>query len=490
MGEVDVDRHECWPLAGAGNADVSKRDDHRTSPERDLTGSDNDERFRLIVENARDYAIFTTDRDGLVDSWPPGAVNVFGWAEDEILGQPATLLFVPEDRESGAPRQEFETALERGYSPDVRWHQHKSGSRVYIEGSVWPLSGADGGLRGFLKIGQDMTLRRQHEIALMESEERFRLLATTVPHLVFRSTTQGRRTWASPQWASYTGMSDAASEGYGWLEAIHPDDRDVALRKWDEAGGDGQTYYGEHRIRRKSDGQYRWHQTRAVPIRSNSDGSREWVGSAADIHDMRVLQERQGILVGELQHRTRNLLAVVRSIASQTVSTVESLSEFQTAFDRRLGALSRVQGLLSRSEGDVVTVDHLIREELGAVTTDWDHISLEGPRVLIGDGSLQTLTLVIHELSTNAVRHGGLSAPEGNLVVSWACRGELETKLLVIEWRETFASRPLNTERPKGFGRQLIEEAIPYQLGASTRFKLEEDELHCVLSLPLDPQDQ
>ena len=137
MGEVDVDRYECWPLAWAGNADVSKRDDHRTSPERDLTGSDNDERFRLIVENARDYAIFTTDRDGLVDSWPPGAVNVFGWAEDEILGQPATLLFVPEDRESGAPRQEFETALERGYSPDVRWHQHKSGSRVYIEGSLY-----------------------------------------------------------------------------------------------------------------------------------------------------------------------------------------------------------------------------------------------------------------------------------------------------------------------------------------------------------------
>src|SRR5690606_2598806 len=196
-------------------------------------------------------------------------------------------------------------------------------------------------------------------------------LATTVPHLVFRSTTDGRRTWASPQWAAYTGMTNEQSEGFGWLDAIHPDDRHTALEKWDEAGSDGEGYYGEHRIRRKRDGMYRWHQTRAVPIRTAIEGPQEWVGSAADIHDMRMLQERQGILVGELQHRTRNLLAVVRSIASQTIATVDTLPEFQRAFDSRLGALSRVQGLLSRAEDDEsVSVEHLLRMELGAVTGD------------------------------------------------------------------------------------------------------------------------
>lgn len=457
-----------------------------------MLSMDGEERFRLIVENARDYAIFTTDKDGNIDSWPPGAANVFGWSIEEIFGRPAAMLFTPEDRESGAPRQEFETALSRGHAPDVRWHQHRSGSRVYIEGSVWPLTDANGAPKGFLKIGQDMTLRRQHEIALMESEERFRLLATTVPHLVFRSTTEGRRTWASPQWTAYTGMNDEQSEGYGWLEAIHPDDREVALVKWDEAGEDGETYYGEHRIRRKQDGMYRWHQTRAVPIRFSMDGPNEWVGSASDIHDMRQLQERQGILVGELQHRTRNLLAVVRSIASQTASTVESLHEFQAAFDRRLGALSRVQGLLSRTEGEAVTVESLLRMELDAVTDDWSRIEVDGPRVLVGDGTLQTLTLVIHELSTNAARHGALSDPEGRIVIHWFRRDDREGDAghLVIEWREKFSARTPDPARPRGFGRQLIEEAIPYQLGASTRFILEETGLHCVLSLPLDPQEE
>jgi PAS domain S-box-containing protein len=457
-----------------------------------MLSMDGEERFRLIVENARDYAIFTTDREGNVDSWPPGAANVFGWSIEEILGKPAAILFTPEDRESGAPRQEFETALLRGHAPDVRWHQHKSGSLVYIEGSVWPLTDTDGAPKGFLKIGQDMTLRRQHEIALMESEERFRLLATTVPHLVFRSTTEGRRTWASPQWTAYTGMSDEQSEGYGWLEAIHPDDREVALVKWDEAGEDGESYYGEHRIRRQ-DGMYRWHQTRAVPIRFSMDGPNEWVGSASDIHDMRQLQERQGILVGELQHRTRNLLAVVRSIASQTASTVASLDEFQAAFDHRLGALSRVQGLLARAEDEAVTVESLLRMELDAVTEDWSRIEIEGPRVLVDDGTLQTLTLVIHELSTNAARHGALSDPEGRIAIQWFRRHGRKDEAaghLVIEWRETFSSRTPDPARPHGFGRQLIEEAIPYQLGASTRFVLEETGLHCVLSLPLDPQEE
>jgi two-component sensor histidine kinase len=223
------------------------------------------------------------------------------------------------------------------------------------------------------------------------------------------------------------------------------------------------------------------------------DGPNEWVGSASDIHDMRQLQERQGILVGELQHRTRNLLAVVRSIASQTASTVASLDEFQAAFDHRLGALSRVQGLLARAEDEAVTVESLLRMELDAVTEDWSRIEIEGPRVLVDDGTLQTLTLVIHELSTNAARHGALSDPEGRIAIQWFRRHGRKDEAaghLVIEWRETFSSRTPDPARPHGFGRQLIEEAIPYQLGASTRFVLEETGLHCVLSLPLDPQEE
>lgn len=121
------------------------------------------ERFRLIVESARDYAIFLTDENDIVTDWLPGAAKVFGWAEDEIVGQPASILFTPEDRANGVPQHEFEQARAGGKAPNVRWHLRKDNSRVFIEGQVIALRRDDGGLRGIMKIGQDVTNRRRDE---------------------------------------------------------------------------------------------------------------------------------------------------------------------------------------------------------------------------------------------------------------------------------------------------------------------------------------
>ncbi len=129
-----------------------------------------EERFRAIVETARDYAIFTTDTEGRIETWPPGARQVFGWGADEAVGQPLDITFTPEDREAGQPALERRTALEDGQAPDVRWHLRKDGTRVFIEGSVRPLLGRDRRPAGFLKIGQDVTGQRAIEAALRASE--------------------------------------------------------------------------------------------------------------------------------------------------------------------------------------------------------------------------------------------------------------------------------------------------------------------------------
>ena len=138
------------------------------------------ERLRLIVENARDYAIFTTDPQTRITDWLPGAAAVFGWAAEEAVGRPAAMLFTPEDREAGEPEKEAETARREGVAPNVRWHVRRDGSRVFIEGSVTALRDADGGLRGFLKIGQDVTERREAEARLRESEAALRHLNETL----------------------------------------------------------------------------------------------------------------------------------------------------------------------------------------------------------------------------------------------------------------------------------------------------------------------
>jgi PAS domain S-box-containing protein len=150
-----------------------------------------EERLRLIVENVRDYAIFVTDRAGLITDWLPGAVNVFGWSVEEAVGQPAQMTFTPEDREKGAPEWEWSVAEQKGIAPNIRWHVRKDGARVFIEGSTTALRDRDGRLHGFLKIGQNVTARKQADEAVRQSEERLRRVLDQLFALVGVTTPDG-----------------------------------------------------------------------------------------------------------------------------------------------------------------------------------------------------------------------------------------------------------------------------------------------------------
>jgi PAS domain S-box-containing protein len=133
-----------------------------------------EERFRAIVEEATDYAIFTVDAQGRIDSWHAGADSIFGWTEAEAIGQPLHITYTPEDREAGVPEMEMATAREEGSAPDVRWHLRRDGYRVFIDGVVRARYAADGEFLGVLKIGQDVTERRLARQRQREEEERVR----------------------------------------------------------------------------------------------------------------------------------------------------------------------------------------------------------------------------------------------------------------------------------------------------------------------------
>jgi len=136
-----------------------------------------EERLRLIIDSATDYAILTTDLERQVTGWSAGAAAVFGYAEDEILGRPIDLLFTPEDRDAGVPAWEVGTARREGAAPDVRWHQKRDGARVFLRGSMHPLRDEMGRELGLLKIARDETGARRTEerrLALLELGDRSR----------------------------------------------------------------------------------------------------------------------------------------------------------------------------------------------------------------------------------------------------------------------------------------------------------------------------
>ena len=116
--------------------------------------------FRLLADNATDYAMFTTDRAGRVEAWNPGAERLFGFAKREIRGRSADVLFVPEDRDAGIPELERSLALGASRAENERWHLRKDGSRFWASGVMIGLR-EDGRLRGYAKVVRDFTERRQ-----------------------------------------------------------------------------------------------------------------------------------------------------------------------------------------------------------------------------------------------------------------------------------------------------------------------------------------
>jgi signal transduction histidine kinase len=208
----------------------------------------------------------------------------------------------------------------------------------------------------------------------------------------------------------------------------------------------------------------------------------------------REAADRQRVLATELQHRTRNVLGVVRAIADRTIAQSSSLNQFRDAFQERLKALARVNGLLSRlNNRERITFSELVRSELagiGITDTNDGRIRLTGAEnVKLRSSTVQTLALGLHELATNALKYGALSRPDGRLTVSWSVqRTADEERQLKVGWRESGV--PIQHGRDAkptriGYGRELIERALPYQLKAETTYILTPDGVHCTIALPI-----
>jgi PAS domain S-box-containing protein len=439
-----------------------------------LLNRDCDETFlAAILESASDYAIIALDKDNRINFWNSGAERLLGWSAEEIKGQSGETIFIPEDRAAGAVEREIHRAVEEGRAENERWHVRKDRSRFWGSGMMMPLK--DGS--GFLKIMRDQTEQREAEIALVRSEERFRTLAEHIPQLVFRSSSMGHRTWGSPQWVSYTGLSEENSLGLGWMDAVHPEDYKLTLDAWADADGKGELYV-EHRLRRSVDAQYRWFQTRAKRLEANG----EWFGTSTDIDDLRRLKERQDVLLRELHHRTGNLLAIIASIARRTAQSSQTVGDFSARFEDRLQALSRVQDQIARNSATSVQLADLVKMEFEALgLLETGRVRVEGPDCRINSKQAETLALALHELGTNAIKYGAMATDKGRLSVSWICPDEGERWL---QWLETgvVGLEPANTRRD---GRELIEVALPYALGAQTRLDFHETgTVRCTITLP------
>jgi two-component sensor histidine kinase len=208
---------------------------------------------------------------------------------------------------------------------------------------------------------------------------------------------------------------------------------------------------------------------------------------------LRESQDRLRSVIAELQHRTRNLISVVGTIAKGTLRSSETFEDFSATFQDRLEVLGRAQGLLFRThEGGRVTFDELINTELAAqcvAAGEHGQITLDGPKgIPLRSRTVQSLAMALHELMTNAVKYGALKQPNGHLTVRWRQEtlGESGKPWLHLDWKESGVEMPPLGAKPQGSGqgRELIERVLPYQFDAQTTFAMEADGVHCTISLP------
>ncbi|MFM0478797.1 sensor histidine kinase [Paraburkholderia strydomiana] len=221
---------------------------------------------------------------------------------------------------------------------------------------------------------------------------------------------------------------------------------------------------------------------RLVPWR---DGHRKTDGvgvTFVNITGLTQAEARQRVLIAELQHRTRNLLTVVQSIAQHTLYKGAPLD----AFLMRPSALGRLQGLIGKAGNDLVALEEIVRLEFKALGAGKDEqIIIEGPPVALSLDRVHGIALALHQLATNAVKYGALKDGGGRLQVRWHLAQQAGTgPKLMFEWDESGLSVPPNPTR-HGFGRKLIEHALAYTLCAKTELRFKDDGVCCRIETPL-----
>jgi PAS domain S-box-containing protein len=269
-----------------------------------------EERFRLVVENALDYAILVTDAEDRITDWMPGAEAIFGWSAEEAVGQPSSVIFTPEDRANHVDEDEVETARARGVAPNRRWHLRKDSTQVFIDGTVTALRGKEGEVRGFLKIGQDVTERRRTEEALRESEARFRHMADSAPALIWMTDAEGQVTFANMHYDHMFGRPAAEMLGDGWASVVLQEDLEAFVAAFRDAFLARRPFRAETRVRDGA-GQVRWLRCEGVPRQDDAGRFLGYTGCNVDITEGRLAAEELERRVAE---RTAELMGAEETI--------------------------------------------------------------------------------------------------------------------------------------------------------------------------------
>lgn len=451
---------------------------------------DNEKRFRGLV-NATSYAVYRMSPDwtemrhldgrGFIADTRSPRIN---WPEEYVHSddRPAVLKAIRRAVET-ASAFEIEHRLRR-----------TDGSLGWTVSRAVPILGPDGEVEEWFGTLSDVTAQRRTEDALRESEARLRTALLAARMATWFWDPVADTLSASETYPEIFGMEP----GHGWEDSerfyrlLHPDDRAAYRTLVETAGRERRGWETRFRVIRPRDGRTAWLEERASAVADPASGKLMITGLVWDVtrqHEaedaLRKSESNARLLLAELQHRVRNTLAVIRSIAARTAATSESVEDFQMHLDGRIGAFARVQSSVTRDPGRGLDLASMVANELAAaVAHEGRQVTLDGPEVRLPAKTAETLGLAFHELATNAVKHGALSIRDGHIHIAWDVTPG-DPPVLSLAWKESGVEMQGRGRLRKGFGTELMERLLPYQLGARTTQAFEPDGLRSTIELPL-----
>jgi PAS domain S-box-containing protein len=331
----------------------------------------------------------------------------------------------------------------------------------------------------------DVTDRHAAFAAVAESEGRFRVIADSTPALIWVTDAVGNVTFANRHYETVFGRPAEDMLAAGWEQIVLPEDLDAYRRAFGRAMRD-RTDFKHFTRGRDRHGRVLWFRCEGTPRFGADGGFVGYTGCNVDVTEAMVAQEQQRLLINELNHRVKNTLATVQSIAAQTARRAESPEDFREKFETRLIALSQTHNALTRGGWESASLSELLGQELKPYASE--QLRLDGPDVDLPPRVAVTLGMVFHELATNAAKYGALSSPTGIVRVSWqTVLGAHRPPLLVLQWREENGPR-VKVPKRRGFGSRLIEGSVKGDLGGSSRMVFDPGGFHCRLEIELsDP---
>jgi two-component sensor histidine kinase len=260
---------------------------------------------------------------------------------------------------------------------------------------------------------------------------------------------------------------------------INRDDFELLVRAFRKVTKDANTFQTEFRVLRPI-GEVRWC-TGTAAASFDERGQLIWLsGVTADITERKRAEERQILLAEEVDHRARNVVAVVQSIMRLT--RADTIDEYIGALDGRIGALSSAHRLLASSRWEGADLNRLVEEEFAPYRAErHERVSTRGPVVLLPPATAQTIALALHELATNAAKYGALSTASGRVALTW----RTESGKLELVWVESGGPK-VSLPTRRGYGSRAIIAGIERQLGGLVNFDWQAKGLHCTLSIPHD----